>query len=169
MTKSRSALKSYWQFVKNHMDLRGLGIVTLGLGLPTLGSMVLNSRAGSTVVSYMDRVPGMNTPYGKAALAVATSAAISFALARYGPLTAGEAMTASMIATGLVGATLLKSLTGNALVQALPGADLNGIGGYGYAVNGYNGYLGYLGEAHGEMDNPEPLQLYGAPAKVNVF
>ena len=161
------SFKGYTSFVKKHMDLRGLGIVVLGLGLPSIATWMANSGVGSRVMSYVDMVPGMTTKYGKAVSAVVLTAGVSYLAANFGVISAAEALTANMIALGLVSVGLLQTMSlpvGGNFVDALPASKLGGLAGgasYGYICN-YNEGVG------AEMlPQPQSQQLFGV--RANVF
>jgi len=161
------SFKGYTSFVKKHLDLRGLGIVVLGLGLPSIATWMVNTGVGSRVRSYVDMVPGMTTKYGKAALAVGLTAGVSYLAAHFGAISAAEAMTASMIGFGLVSVGLLQSMSlpvGGNFVDALPASNLGGLaGGASY------GYIGNYNEGVGAemLPQPQSQQLFGV--RANVF
>ena len=53
------SFKGYTSFVKDHMDLRGLGVVVLGLSLPSMAGYLASTTVGMRAMSYVDMVPGM--------------------------------------------------------------------------------------------------------------
>ena len=149
------------------MDLRGLGIVVLGLGLPSVATWMANTGVGSRVMSYVDMVPGMTSKYGKAAVAVAMTAGLSYGAASMGWLSAGEALTANMIALGLVSVGLLQTMAlpvGQGFVDALPATG--GLAGLGSASYGYIGNY-HEGVGADMLPQPESGQLFGV--RANVF
>jgi len=161
------SLKGYTSFVKKHMDLRNLGIVVLGLGLPSIAGWMTSTGVGSRVMSYVDMVPGMTTNVGKAVGAVALTAGVSYLAATWGIISATEALTANMIALGLVSVGVLQQMSlpavGSNIVSALPSAGFAGIGAssYGYIGNAHEGVGAQL------LPNPEPGMIFGV--KANVF
>jgi len=160
------SFKGYTSFVKKHMNLRGLGVVTLGLALPSIAGYMSGTSVGSKVMSYVDRVPGMTTNTGRAALAVATTAGVAYLMTQFGVITASEALTANMIALGLVAVGAAKAYTGNAFVAALPSAGgLAGLGGgsYGYIGN----YSAGAGVGADMLPQPRDSGMFGV--KANVF
>jgi len=150
------------------MDLRHLGVVLLGLGLPSIAGWMSSTGVGSRVMSYVDMVPGMSTNAGKAVSAVALTAGVSYIAASFGWLSASEALTANMIALGLVTAGWLKTLNlpmGNGVIDALPSAGgLAGLGSsYGYIGN----YSAGAGVGADMLPQPQSQQLFGV--RANVF
>lgn len=161
------SLKGYTSFVKKHMDLRNLGIVVLGLGLPSIAGWMTSTGVGSRVMSYVNMVPGMTTNVGKAVGAVALTAGVSYLAATWGIISATEALTANMIALGLVSVGVLQTMSlpvGGNFVSALPSAGISGLGASSY---------GYIGNYHGEgvgaelLESPNTRQIFGV--KANVF
>ena len=118
------------------MDLRGLGVVVLGLGLPSVAGYLTSTASGARVMGYVDMVPGMSTNVGKAVSAVALTAGVSYLAASLNVISASEALTANMIALGLVSVGVLQGMNlpmGNNFVSALPSAGGRaGLGSYGY-------------------------------------
>ena len=161
------SFKGYTSFVKKHMDLRGLGIVVLGLGLPSIATWMTNSGVGSRVMSYVDMVPGMTTKYGKAVIAIGLTAGVSYLAANFGVISAAEALTANMIAMGLVSVGLLKTMSlpvGQGLVDNLPAANFGGLAGsasYGYIGNYHEGVGAEM------LPAPQSQQLFGV--RANIF
>ena len=76
------------------MDLRGLGVVVLGLGLPSVAGYLTSTNIGMRVMGYVDMVPGMSTNVGKAVSAVALTAGVSYLATTAGLLNPSEALTA---------------------------------------------------------------------------
>lgn len=154
--------------MKKHMDLRGLGIVVLGLGLPSIATWMANTRAGSRALSYVDMVPGMASKYGKAATAVALTAGVSYLATSFGAISASEALTANMIALGLVSVGLIKTMNvpyAGGLIENLPSTGgLSGLAGgasYGYIGNYHEGVGADM------LPAPETGQLFGV--RANIF
>ena len=163
-------LKNYWGFVKKHMDLRGLGIVTLGLALPTMGAMLSTYIPSAVKNAYVTYVPYHDHPAMKSALMVGGTAAVAYTMSWAGLITMQEALAANMVALGLVAVSAAQTLYtgyGSGMLSMLPTAG---------ALDGYGGYYGYLGSA----DVPElygghetynmgsdPAELFGV--KTNVF
>ena len=170
--------KGFTSFVKNHMDLRGLGLVFLGLGLPTLANSIY-TRFSSQVESVPVLGTLLGNEWGRAGAGILVSAGLAYAAAAIGLVSSNEALTANMIASGLflVGALKSSKMGPSWLTSALPGSSLDG--GYsGRYINGYSGgYLGYLGNVHDDddampMDNAQAPMLYGvgsAAPKINIF
>ncbi len=161
-------LKGYTSFVKKHMDLRNLGIVVLGLGLPSVAGYLTSTNIGARVMGYVDMVPGMSTNVGKAVSAVALTAGVSYLAASMNVISASEALTANMIALGLVSVGVLKTMNlpvGGSMVDALPSAGgLAGLGSsYGYIGN----YSAGAGVGADMLPQPESGQLFGV--RANVF
>ena len=169
----KMSLKGYTSFVKKHMDLRGLGVVVLGLGLPTVAGYLTNTAIGARVMGYVDMVPGMSTNVGKAVSAIALTAGVSYLAASLGAISASEALTANMIALGLVSVGVLKTMSlpyGQGMVDALPSAGgLAGLGSYGY-IGSYHMSGGHdhgMGVGADMLDAPKTDQLFGV--RANVF
>jgi hypothetical protein len=166
--------KGFTSFVKKHMDLRGLGLVILGLGLPTMANAVY-----SRISSSIEGVPVLGTvlsnEWGRAGAGIVVSAGLAYAASAAGLLSENEALAANMVAAGLflIGALKSSAMGPTWLTNALPASTLSG--GYsGRYINGHSGgYLGYLGEVHEDvpMDNAGEAMLYGVGAspKVNIF
>tara|TARA_Y100000361_G_scaffold150761_1_gene166944 strand:- start:218 stop:739 length:522 start_codon:yes stop_codon:yes gene_type:complete len=173
MKMGKMSLKGYTSFVKKHMDLRGLGVVVLGLGLPSVAGYLTSTNVGARVMSYVDMVPGMTTNVGKAVSAVALTAGVSYLAASFGAISASEALTANMIALGLVTVGVLQSMNlpmGNNFVSALPSAGgLAGLGSYGY-IGSYHMSGGHdhgMGVGADMLEAPKTDQLFGV--RANVF
>ena len=154
--------------MKKHMDLRGLGVVVLGLGLPSVAGYLTSTNIGARVMGYVDAVPGMSTNVGKAVSAVALTAGVSYLAASMNVISASEALTANMIALGLVTVGVLQTMSlpvGGNFVSALPSAGgFAGIGGsYGYIGN----YSAGAGIGQDLLPQPESGQLFGV--RANVF
>jgi hypothetical protein len=164
------SFKGYTSFVKNHMDLRGLGIVVLGLSLPSMAGYLASTSVGMRAMNYVDMVPGMSTNVGKAALAVGLTAAVSYGMTGLGVISASEALTANMIALGLVTVGALQSMSlpvGGNIVSSLPSASvLAGLGGasYGYIGNYHDTGMGVGAEM---LPQPQSQQLFGV--RANIF
>ena len=167
--------KGFTSFVKKHMDLRGLGVVILGLGLPTMANAIY-----SKISSSIEGVPILGTvlsnEWGRAGAGIVVSAGVAYAAAAAGLISENEALAANMVAAGLflVGALKSSAMGPSWLTSALPASSLSG--GYsGRYINGYSGgYLGYLGNTDDDevpMDNANEPMLYGVGAspKVNIF
>jgi Na+/phosphate symporter len=166
------SFKGYTSFVKKHLKLRSVGVVWLGLGLPAMAGWMTSTGVGSKVMSYVDAVPGMNTTMGRAASALALTAGVTYlAHTSLGIITPAEALTANMIALGLVTAGVLKNsgmVTGlpvvGSMVSALPEAGFAGIGSsYGYIGN----YSAGAGVGAEMLPQPREQQLFGV--RANVF
>jgi|TARA_B100001094_G_scaffold142217_1_gene137825 hypothetical protein len=164
------SFKGYTSFVKNHMDLRGLGVVVLGLSLPSMAGYLASTSVGMRAMNYVDMVPGMTTNVGKAALAVGLTAAVSYGMTGLGVISASEALTANMIALGLVTVGALKTMSlpvGGNIVSSLPSAGgLAGLGGasYGYIGNYHDTGMGVGAEM---LPQPQSQQLFGV--RANIF
>jgi len=167
MKMGKMSLKGYTSFVKKHMDLRGLGVVVLGLGLPSVAGYLTSTNIGMRVMGYVDKVPGMSTNVGKAVSAVALTAGVSYLATTAGLLNPSEALTANMIALGLVSVGVLKTMNVpyvGGMVSALPSAGgLAGLGSYGYIGN-YHRSEGVGAEM---LPAPQQQQLFGV--RANVF
>jgi hypothetical protein len=169
-SSKKMSFKGYTSFVKNHMDLRGLGIVVLGLSLPSMAGYLASTSVGMRAMNYVDMVPGMSTNVGKAALAVGLTAAVSYGMTGLGVISASEALTANMIALGLVTVGALQSMSlpvGGNIVSSLPSASvLAGLGGasYGYIGNYHDTGMGVGAEM---LPQPQSQQLFGV--RANIF
>ena len=151
------------------MDLRGLGVVVLGLSLPSMAGYLASTSVGMRAMSYVDMVPGMTTNVGKAALAIGLTAAVSYGMTGLGVISASEALTANMIALGLVTVGALQTMSlpvGGNLVSSLPSAGFAGIGGasYGYIGNYHDTGMGVGAEM---LPAPQSQQLFGV--RANIF
>lgn len=144
------------------MDLRGLGVVSLGLAIPSI-TAYLGQYVPAQVKDVASRIPGYNSTLGKATVGVLGATAVAFALAQYGPLTATEAFTASSVAVAMTAVAVAQHYyngPGSGLVDALPATNLGGS-------------YGYIGSYHGEgmqaelVAAPQPQQMFGV--KANVF
>ena len=167
----KMSLKGYTSFVKKHMDLRGLGVVVLGLGLPSVAGYLTSTNIGARVMGYVDMVPGMSTNVGKAVSAVALTAGVSYLAASFGAISASEALTANMIALGLVSVGVLQGMNlpmGNNFVSALPSAGgLAGLGSYGYIGSYHMSGDHGMGVGADMLPAPATDQLFGV--RANVF
>ena len=163
------------------MNLRSLGIVTLGLALPTM-SAVLSQYVPSMVKNaYNTYMPSMirDSRAGKAALMVGSTAAIAFALQSKmlgGLISFDEAVAATGVTMALVAVSVAQSYyngPGSGMLADLPTAGaLAGYGGYyGYLGNADTGMYGDGGELFGDAHMSEPMasshDLFGL--KTNVF
>jgi hypothetical protein len=171
--KSRSSKKmsfsGYTKHVKNLMDLRGLGIVVLGLSLPSIAGYLQQTQMGGRVGAAVNQyIPGATSTAGKAVMAVGLTAAVSYALMGFGAIQPGEALTANMIALGLVSIGVLQTINlpvGNHLVSSVPSAGIQGFGSTSY------GYIGNYDAGQGVgadmLPQPQPQQLFGV--RANIF
>ena len=154
------------------MDVRGLGIVSLGLALPSVAAYLWGTGIGQRASDMVGRLPFVSSWAGQAALTVATTAAVSWAIS--GGLGKGlkfispaEALTANMIALGLVAVSVAKAkwpaaLPGGGIVDSMPSA--------GALAGGYSGTYGYLGNPSvGEEMLPAPVSDGMFGVKANVF
>ena len=167
---SKMSIKGYTSFVKTHLDLKALGVVVLGLSLPSMAGYLASTNVGMRAMSYVDMVPGMTTNVGKAALAVGLTAAVSYGMSGLGVISASEALTANMIALGLVTVGALQSMNlpvGSGIVSNLPSSG--GLAGLGSASYGYIGNYHDTGMGVGAEMLPQPqgAQLFGV--RANIF
>ena len=167
---SKMSIKGYTSFVKTHLDLKALGVVVLGLSLPSMAGYLASTSVGMRAMSYVDMVPGMSTNVGKAALAVGLTAAVSYGMSGLGVISASEALTANMIALGLVTVGALQTMNlpvGSGLVSNLPSSG--GLAGLGSASYGYIGNYHDTGMGVGAEMLPQPQgeQLFGV--RANIF
>lgn len=170
-TSTKLSFKGYTSYVKKHLNLRQLGIVWLGLGLPAMAGWMTSTGVGSKAMSYVNMVPGMSSTAGRAVSAVALTAGVTYLASSMKWLSPAEALMANMIALGLVSAGVLKStgmISGlpvvGGMVDALPSAGLNGIGSsYGYIGN----YSAGAGVGAEMLPQPREQQLFGV--RANVF
>ena len=157
------------------MDLRALGVVGMGLALPTIANALYNK-----VSTSLNNVPGVGmvtgNAYGRAALGTLLAGGVAYLVQSMNPVTMQEAALGATIATTMfaVGALAQSGMMPTWLTNALPAGELSGYSGAGY-IGGYSsgGYLGYLGNIDEDMptDGGNQPMLYGvgsAPA-VNVF
>jgi hypothetical protein len=164
------SIKGYTSFVKTHLDLKALGVVVLGLSLPSMAGYLASTSVGMRAMSYVDMVPGMTTNVGKAALAVGLTAAVSYGMSGLGVISASEALTANMIALGLVTVGALQTMNlpvGSGLVSSLPSSG--GLAGLGSASYGYIGNYQDTGMGVGAEMLPQPQSgnLFGV--RANIF
>ena len=167
---SKMSIKGYTSFVKTHLDLKALGVVVLGLSLPSMAGYLASTSVGMRAMSYVDMVPGMTTNVGKAALAVGLTAAVSYGMSGLGVISASEALTANMIALGLVTVGALQTMNlpmGSGLVSSLPSSG--GLAGLGSASYGYIGNYHDTGMGVGAemLPQPQSQQLFGV--RANIF
>ena len=167
---SKMSIKGYTSFVKTHLDLKALGVVVLGLSLPSMAGYLASTNVGMRAMSYVDMVPGMTTNVGKAALAVGLTAAVSYGMSGLGVISASEALTANMIALGLVTVGALQSMNlpvGSGIVSSLPSSG--GLAGLGSASYGYIGNYHDTGMGVGAemLPAPQSQQLFGV--RANIF
>ena len=163
------SIKGYTSFVKTHLDLKALGVVVLGLSLPSMAGYLASTSVGMRAMSYVDMVPGMTTNVGKAALAVGLTAAVSYGMSGLGVISASEALTANMIALGLVTVAALQTSTMVTsklpMVDSLPSAGIGGLGAsYGYIGNYHDSGMGVGAEM---LPAPQSQQLFGV--RANIF
>ena len=157
------------------MDARGLGVVLLGLGLPTVANSIYTRLSDK-----IEGVPVLGTvlgnEWGRAVAGILVASGIAYAATAAGLISASEANAAGLVASGLflMGALKTSAMGPSWLTDAIPGAELSG--GYsGRYINGYSGgYLGYLGNADEALplDNAQAPMLYGvgsAAPKINIF
>jgi hypothetical protein len=174
----KASLKGFRSFVKDHLAMRALAIVGLGLALPAMSMYV---AARTNLGAMVARVPVLGTvmgnAYGRAAIGGLLTAGISYGLMSAGLLGYKEAVAANSIA--------LVMFLGNAMRQSghLPGmianssaaaavtVDDSALFGYGGSyMNGYSGYLGYLGAEHSDEEEVTgELFGYSSAPSVNVF
>tara|TARA_B100000287_G_scaffold41516_1_gene37662 strand:+ start:1279 stop:1890 length:612 start_codon:yes stop_codon:yes gene_type:complete len=176
----KKGLAGYRKMMMDAMNLRSVGIVTLGLALPTM-SAFLGQYVPAMVKDAVARVPYIDTRVGKAALMVGSTAAVAFALQSKmlgGLISYNEAVAATGVSMALVAVSLAQSYyngPGSAMLADLPTAG---------ALAGYGGYYGYLGSAHdggmyGEHSMAGEHELFGTHTmagehdlfgvKTNVF
>jgi len=140
-------MAGYRAMLMKAMNLRSLGIVTLGLALPTMSAYLSQYIPGMVKNAYNTYMPSMirDSRAGKAALIVGSTAAVAFALQSKmlgGLISYDEAVAATGVTMALVAVSVAQSYyngPGSALLADLPtAAALDGYGG---------GYYGYLGNA----------------------
>ena len=164
------SFKGYTSFVKDHMDLKALGVVILGLSLPSIAGYLQSTNIGSKVGAQVNRfVPGATSDVGKAVMAVTLTAAVSYGMMGLGVINAKEALSANMIALGLVTVAALKTSTMVTsrlpMVDSLPSAGINGLGAsYGYIGNYHNSGMGVGADM---LPPPQSQQLFGV--RANIF
>jgi len=165
----------YKKFVKNNMRVRDLGIVTLGLALPSIAAYtakMVNSYLPMSVTNVRDQVTGAipyyNSTAGRAVVGVLSTAAVAYVLQSYKFITTSEALTASMIAVGMTGVAAAQALysgPGAGLISQLPATNLSGSS-YGY-IGSY--HLGSGHEGVGAEMLPAPVFEGMFGVKANVF
>ena len=89
----------------DHLKVRDLGIVTLGLALPTIAAYttkMIQQYLPNSVTNVRDQVTGAipyyNSTAGRAVVGILSTAAVAYALQSYKVITPSEALTANMIA-----------------------------------------------------------------------
>ena len=136
-----------------------------------MAGYLASTSVGMRAMSYVDMVPGMTTNVGKAALAVGLTAAVSYGMSGLGVISASEALTANMIALGLVTVGALQTMSlpvGGNLVSSLPSAggltaNLGGAS-YGYIGNYHDTGMGVGAEM---LPQPQSGNLFGV--RANIF
>jgi len=152
------------------MDLKALGVVILGLSLPSIAGYLQSTTVGGKVGAMVNNyVPFATSNVGKAAMAVTLTAAVSYGMMGLGVLDAKDALTANMIALGLVTVAALKtsSMVTSKLpmVDSLPSAGIQGLGAsYGYIGNYHDSGMGVGAEM---LPAPQSQQLFGV--RANIF
>jgi len=167
----------YKKFVMDHLKVRDLGIVTLGLALPTIAAYttkMINSYLPDSVLSVRDKATnalaplGYNSTAGRAVVGILSTAAVAYALQSYKVITPSEALTANMIAvtmTLVAGAQAMYAGPGSGLLNQLPATGLGGSS-YGY-IGSYHMTGGHEGMGADMLPSPMDSQLFGV--KTNVF
>ena len=166
--------KGFMGFVKKHLDAGVLGTIAFGFALPTMASYIW-SQAGSRLQEMPLVGTVLANPVGRAGVGTLLTAGIVYGAMKANVINGQTALLANSVALTMFAIGALKTYTSNSVVQALPGASLNGFSGY---LGGYRGgYLGYLGSEHAGMGEAEMLpapvndQLFGmgSAPQVNVF
>jgi len=167
----------YKKFVMKHADFRGLGVVTLGLALPTMAAYatkMINSYLPDSVLSVRDKATsalaplGYNSTAGRAVVGILSTAAVAYALQSYKVITPSEALTANMIAVGMTAVAAAQAMysgPGSALISQLPATGLAGSS-YGY-IGAYHMSGGNEGMGADMLPSPMSNQMFGV--KANVF
>jgi|TARA_B100000035_G_scaffold73591_1_gene60833 hypothetical protein len=165
----------YKKFVMKHADFRGLGVVTLGLALPTMAAYatkMVNTYLPASVTGVRDQVtsaiPGYNSTAGRAVVGILSTAAVAYALQSYKVITPSEALTANMIAVGMTAVAAAQAMyagPGSALINQLPSTGLAGSS-YGY-IGSYHMSGGHEGMGADMLPSPMSSQMFGV--KANVF
>ncbi len=158
-----------------HLKVRDLGIVTLGLALPTIAAYsakMINSKLPTSVTSVRDQVTGAipyyNSTAGRAVVGILSTAAVAYALQSYKVITPSEALTANMIAVGMTAVAAAQQLyagPGAGLLKSLPSAGIAGSS-YGY-IGSYHMTGGHEGMGADMLPSPMSNQMFGV--KTNVF
>ena len=165
----------YKKFVMEHLKVRDLGVVTLGLALPTITAYttkMIQQYLPNSVTNVRDQVTGAipyyNSTAGRAVVGILSTAAVAYALQSYKVITPSEALTANMIAvtmTLVAGAKEMYAGPGSGLLQQLPSTGLAGSS-YGY-IGSYHMTGGHEGMGADMLPSPMDSQLFGV--KTNVF
>ena len=165
----------YKKFVKKHLKMRDLGIVTLGLALPSIAAYttkMINSYLPASVTSVRDQVTGAipyyNSTAGRAVVGVLSTAAVAYVLQSYKVITMSEALTASMVAVGMTGVAAAQALysgPGAGLISQRPATNLGGSS-YGY-IGSYHLGSGHEGVGAEMLPSPVSSGMFGV--KANVF
>jgi len=169
--------RGFTGFIKKHLDAGVLGTIAFGFALPTLAGYIWQ-RSSAKLEKMAVLGPVLSNSWGRAAVGTTLTAAICYGAMKADLISGNTALMANSVALVMFGIGALKStgvMSGNRLVEALPGASLDG----GYrGIAGYRGgYLGYLGNVDSGMGEAEMLpapqgeQLFGmgAAPRVNVF
>lgn len=176
-SRAMKGFSGYRNFVMKHADFRGLGVVTLGLALPTMAAYatkMVNTYLPASVTNVRDQVtgaiPGYNSTAGRAVVGILSTAAVAYALQSYKVITPSEALTANMIAVGMTAVAAAQAMysgPGSALISQLPATGLAGSS-YGY-IGAYHGDMSGAHEGMGAELLPSPMsdQMFGV--KANVF
>tara|TARA_Y100000004_G_scaffold128754_1_gene145058 strand:- start:13510 stop:14022 length:513 start_codon:yes stop_codon:yes gene_type:complete len=168
-------MKNYRSMLMDAISMRGVGVVVMGLALPT-ASAYLSQYVPSAVKNLYARIPYHEHSAMKAAVMVGSTAAIAFAAQAMLPMVT---YNDAVMATGVAAALVAVSLAQQYLPAGMPGAGLLAQLPTASALDGYGGYYGYLGSAHGDdaaLYGGHDQALYGSHddsalfgVKTNVF
>tara|TARA_B100000035_G_scaffold302133_1_gene299444 strand:+ start:647 stop:1144 length:498 start_codon:yes stop_codon:yes gene_type:complete len=160
-------LGGFTTFMKKVLDVPAMGVVALGMLLPTAGNYLYNTVANSTMVPS-SITNAMSGQYVQPVVLATASAGVAYLASRFGLVSTSTAVTAATLSTALFVVKALQDngVAGSGLFPTFQGAHSM----MGYRRN--SGYLGYLGnvEAAPEMlPAPVETQLFGSSPSFNVF
>ena len=160
-------LGGFTTFMKKVLDVPAMGVVALGMLLPTAGNYLYNTVANSAMVPTNIK-NAMSGVYVQPVVLATASAGIAYLASRFGLVSTSTAVTAAGVSTLLFAVKALQDadVAGSGLFPTFQGAHSM----MGYRRN--SGYLGYLGnvEAAPEMlPAPVETQLFGSSPSFNIF
>ena len=160
-----------------------MGVIALGLMLPTLGAMVYDRVAAKAPPSVVNAFSGT---YTKPLVLAGTSAGLIYLASRYSGMVSNQtAALAATISTVLFAASALKNsgmlsnlpFVGPAIEANIPSFSGIGGGNFGGYQGGYLGYLGndmggehtLYGDASAGTDQAQLFGNVGSSPQVNIF